>query len=319
MTGEPASLQPDAAKPQWEGSDAEFSTAKLSPKRSILNAAIVSLEYARQYLDKFLHWPDYILATHYYANVLAVTDSQENRNEAERCFKDVESWLQPGGKGRQFDEARKRIRAEAIYNRAVLLEKRGHNEEAKQLFESVLTLIGDNRQQPPRGVRFATEFALVMLIARDLGYAPVHKSTLMHQGAQSQPDNAEQIRKLRSDLQVAARSFLHYSGTEIEQLESKVDLADGDASDLESELDKIERRSDAVRKDKSRAVPEYARQVSKTYTRLNEARARITKASKDLAILRTMEAVVSELQHELFPSSNTVSGIEDAPSESSEA
>jgi hypothetical protein len=140
------------------------------PRKAILHAAIACLEYAKQYLDKFTYWPDYILATHYQANILALTSKQENWDDAENHFKDVVFWLEPGEQRSAEEEARRRIRMEAMYNRAVLLERRGLTNEARTQFEALRTLINGNQDRTPKGVRLATEFALLMLTAKEFRF-----------------------------------------------------------------------------------------------------------------------------------------------------
>jgi hypothetical protein len=287
----------EPSTPRSFGADTAASPTKLSPKKAILNAAIVSLEYAMQYLDKFLHWPDYILATHYYANVLALTESSDNWNDAENRFKDVESWLQPGGKYRRFDEARKRIRAEAMYNRAVLLQRRGRTEEAKKQYQSVLEVIGEKREEPPKGVRFATEFALLMLIARDLGFVSAEASAQAGQANAIQPTSVGRWDKLTTEWQATAVPFLSNSRIELQTLETDLDSAEKDVSRLESKLEEL--RTKMTRKGKGRQASDYAAQYSENESKLDDARSRITKASKDLAVLRMMEAIVGGLQHAL--------------------
>jgi tetratricopeptide (TPR) repeat protein len=305
MSSEPP-ISPDAIEPsvsQSVGTDAAASPARLSPKRAILNAAIVSLEYARQYLDKFLYWPDYILATQYYANVLALTESSENWNDAENRFKDVESWLQPGGKHRRFDEARKRIRAEAMYNRAVLLQRRGQTAEAKEQFQSVLKAIGEKREEPPRGVRFATEFALLMLAARDLGFVPAQEAAQVGQAntiQQISPERRDDV--LTTEWQASAVPFLRNSRSELQLLEGDLDSAERDLSHLESKLEAIRTKLASTRKGKGSQATDYAKQYSEIESKRDDARARITKASKDLAVLRMMEAIVDKLQYAMPPS-----------------
>lgn len=295
-----ASLPPDAINPSISrpaSEDAAAISAKLSPKVAILNAAIVSLEYARQYLDKFLYWPDYILATHYHASVLALTKSKDNWNEAETCFKDVESWLQPADKHRRFDEARKRIRAEAMYNRAILLQRKGQTAEAKKQFQSVLRVMGEKRNEPPRGVRFATEFALLMLIARDL---PAPAQEAMPVGAVSavQPSSLERMPTLGNEWQAAAVPFLANSRNELQRLEGDLDSAESELFRLESELNATKPKLASTKKGQRQAAA-YPKEVSDIESKCDDAKARITKASKDLAILRMMEATVDKLYRDL--------------------
>jgi hypothetical protein len=251
----------------------ELDPIKLSPRKALLNAAIVSLEYARQYLDKFLHWPDYILATHYYANVLALTDKKENKKEAERFFRDVESWLEPAGKPRPFDEARKRIRAEAIYNRAVLLLNEGNNaEEARRQLQSVINLVGESADQPLRGVRFAAEFVLLLLDLEKQGQTTVDRP----------------IAGAGKDVGESYLDFSRKLELEIKSVEDDMDSAVAQERSLEAQID--EARMASSIQVKSLDAPKRAKYASDIAKRLAEVRASITKASKDLAILRMMES-----------------------------
>jgi hypothetical protein len=305
---------PDASRPSIPSapdSDTAPSSAKLSPRKAILNAAIVSLEYARQYLDKFTSWPDYILATHYHASVLALTDSRGNWDDAERCFKDVESWLQPSNKQRRYDEARKRIRAEAMYNRAVLLQRKGQTRLAKEQFRSVLRAIGDNLDEPPKGVRFATKFALLMLITGELSLAAAQDGSVGRFDQVIPPSNPEWIAQL-SDWRAIAIPFLANCESECQRLENEVDRAERDLASLETKLKPIKSHIVSTSNAERSQVKDDVKQGSDIESKYNDARTRITKASKDLAILRMMRDTTENLQKVLsskgqLPGSESVS------------
>jgi hypothetical protein len=261
------------------------------PRAAILNAAIVCLDYAKQYLDKFTYWPDYILATHYHANVLALTGSAENRSDAERSFKDVEFWLDPGDRGHEIGgDARKRIRAEAMYNRAVLLQLRGENGKAREQFQSVLKVVGQDREKPPKGVRFATEFALLMLAGREIiasvsGVGPTQR-------IESQPSSPEQISKLDQ----AIVPFLENCRRELRTLESNIGSAEMEVKSLEGSVIKREQSSK-----KKGDQNESAKRDSALQGKFENAQAKITKASKDSAIMRVMFNTAQKLQQSLPP------------------
>jgi len=256
------------------------------PRTAILNAAIVCLDYAKQYLDKFVYWPDYILATHYHASVLALTGSEENRRDAERYFKDVEFWLHPADKDRQIGEdARRRIRAEAMYNRAVLLQHRGEHGKAKDQFESVLNVIGRDREKPPKGVRLAAEFALVMLEGRGAGAGDVSGKE-SSEARVSQPLTADQTPSLTR----AAVPFLENCRRELQLLQSNLLSAEREVKSLEGQA--AERRRVSKKKgERGRGASED----SAIRAKLENAKARITKASKDAAIVRMMIATAEKL------------------------
>jgi hypothetical protein len=212
------------------------------------------------------------LATHYYANVLALTATEENKKEAQRRFKDVESWLQPAGKPRPFDEARKRIRAEATYNRAVLLLNEGNTQEARKQLQSVIQLVGESGDQPPRGVRFAAEFVLLLLDPEEQGQTPVDQPN-----AGAGKDVGELYLDFRRKLEL-----------EIKSVEENMDSAVAQERSLEDQIE--EARMSSSMQGKSLDAPKRAKYASDIAKRLAEVRASITKASKDLAILRMMES-----------------------------
>jgi hypothetical protein len=244
------------------------------------------LDHAKQYLDKFTYWPDYILATHYHANVLALTGSQENRSDAERSFKEVEFWLNPGDRGHEIGgDARKRIRAEAMYNRAVLLQLRGEGGKAKEQFESVLKVVGQDREKPPKGVRFAAEFALLMLAGREVlggvsGLGPT-------QPIESQPSSLERISKLDEGI----IPFLENCTRELRTLDSNIASAEIEVKSLEAQVSKREKSSKRKGDRDECPKPDSALQG-----KLENAEARITKASKDSAIMRMMINAAQKLK-----------------------
>jgi hypothetical protein len=266
------------------------STDQVRPRTAILNAAIVCLDYAKQYLDKFRYWPDYILATHYHANVLALTGSAKNRIDAERSFKDVELWLDPGDRGHEIGgDARKRIRAEAMYNRAILLQMRGENGEAKEQFESVLKVVGQDGEKTPKGVRFAAEFALLMLAGREAlgkvsGVGPMPR-------VESRPSTPEQISTLDQEIGY----FLENCTRELRTLESNIDSAEMAVKSLDSYP--WEKTSPKKKENQG----ESAKRDSALQRKLENAQAKITKASKDSAIMRMMFNTAQKLRQSLPP------------------
>jgi len=137
------------------------------PKLALIRAAVTNLNYARQYLDKFLHWADYILVTHYRAFASAMTHEKDSRVIAAADFHLVDSWLSvdEGNKGPSA-AARRRLRAEAIYNRSVLLASPPLSEfdEAEKGYRRVLLLTGADADT--EGLRIATTFGLAMLQAQ---------------------------------------------------------------------------------------------------------------------------------------------------------
>lgn len=302
MSNQPP-FSPDMVVPPAAGSrvskERECSTGsdKRRPRTAILHAAIICLDYAKQYLDKFAYWPDYILATHYHANVLALTGSEGNRRDAEKSFKDVEFWLDAGDTGRQFGEdARKRIRAEARYNRAVLLQRRGENGKAKVQFESVLKFIGEDRKQPPKGVRFGTEFALIMLLGREIGLVGGESKVPQVPVIEPQATSSEQISKLK---QIVV-PFLDNCRRELELLEGNIASGERDVRSLDSQLAGKDKETVASKK---RGRDQSETQDSTIQAKLDKARATITKASKDSAIMRMMIDTAEKLQRALLPKS----------------
>jgi hypothetical protein len=297
MSNQPPFL-PDMRESPVGGSRERESSAgsdKRRPRTAILHAAIICLDYAKQYLDKFTYWPDYILATHYHANVLALTGSEGNRRDAERSFKDVEFWLNPGDTGRQFGEdARKRIRAEAMYNRAVLLQRRGENGKAKGQFESVLKFIGPDRKLPPKGVRFATEFALLMLLGREFALVGGESKETSGPSNEPQQTSLEQVSKLK----LIVVSFLDNCRRGLEILEGDIASGEREVRSLEYQLTEKQRETQASKKKGTRDPS--AKQDSAIQTKLDKARARITKASKDSAIMRTMIDTAEKLEQALL-------------------
>lgn len=280
MSSQPPNSPSVENGPEWAGKDPQSSTNRdqRRPRAAILNAAIVCLDYARQYLDKFTYWPDYILATHYHANVLALTGYEENRSDAERSFKDVEFWLDPGDRGYETGgDARKRIRAEAMYNRAVLLQRRGEGGKAKEQFEAVLKVVGQDREKPPKGVRVATEFALVMLEGREI-LGGVSGGGVA-QPIESRPPNPERI----SRLDKAIVLFLQSCTRELRLLESNIASAETEVKSLEAQV--LDRQKSSKKKTNR---DEMAKQDSALQRMLESAEAKITKSSKDSAIIRMM-------------------------------
>jgi hypothetical protein len=284
--------------PPADGRDDKDHSGKDDPKNAILSAAIVCLEYAKQYLDKFTYWPDYILATHYHANILALTSSKDNLSDAEKYFKDVEFWLEPSRQKGPADQARRRIRFEAMYNRAVLTERKGQTEEARRQFLAVREALNSNKEDAPKGILFATEFALLMLTARELGFVRVMEKTSpgnLNPGAGRGPE-------LRNDWKERSTPFLVNCNAEMERLRQGVTSA-------ENELDRLlvsEQRQSSLdaglkRKDQRGHSSANARQHSNIESKRDAARAKITKASKDLAILRMMVDKMDKLQ-KAFPS-----------------
>jgi hypothetical protein len=281
--------------PEWPGKDPQSTTSsdQRRPRAAILNAAIVCLDYARQYLDKFTYWPDYILATHYHANVLALTGCEKNRSDAERSFKDVEFWLDPGDRGHEIGgDARKRIRAEAMYNRAVLMQRRGEDGKAEEQFEAVLQVVGEDREQPPKGIRFAAEFALLMLVGKQvLGVVSGMGST---QSIGLHPPSSERV----SMLGQAIVPFLGNCKRELQLLESKIASAETEIKSLEAQI--LDRKKSSKRKGDRY---ESMKQDSALQRMLENAKAKITKASKDSAIIRMMISTVQKLRQDLPPTS----------------
>jgi hypothetical protein len=284
MSSQPPIL-PDAGKPDVPAAgEREPATGadKRRPRTAILNAAIICLDYAKQYLDKFTYWPDYILATHYHANVLALTGSERNRRDAERYFKDVEFWLDPGDRGRHIGgDARRRIRAEAMYNRAVLLQRRGENGKAKEQLESVLKVIGTDRKQPPKGVRFATEFALVMLTGSEVGFVGGESKVQPVPAIEPQSTSLSQASKFKQSVV----PFLDNCRRELEFLEGEIASGEQDVKSLEHQLTENQKDAEASKK---KVRDQSAIRDSAIQAKLEKARVTITKASKDSAIMRMM-------------------------------
>lgn len=96
-----------------------------TPENALLKAAKDNFDFARQYLDKYLYWPDYILATHYRAFAMALLDESDAREN----FQKVDDWLNERTETglATTDEpipdvarSRLRLRYEAHYNSAFL-------------------------------------------------------------------------------------------------------------------------------------------------------------------------------------------------------
>jgi hypothetical protein len=189
-----------------------------------------------------------------------------------------------------------------MYNRAVLLQRRGRTAEAKKQFQSVLQVIVEKRREPPRGVRFATEFALLMLVARDLGFVPAQEAAQVGQANTIQQISPERRDELTTEWQASAVPFLRNSRSELQLLEGDLDSAERDLSHLESKLEAIRTKLASTRKGKGSQATDCAKQCSAIESKRDDARARITKASKDLAVLRMMEAIVDKLQYAMPPS-----------------
>jgi hypothetical protein len=282
MTDEDAPQVNPANTPFEPEQEAYPSPVTLSPRIAILNAALVSLQYARQYLDKFLHWPDYILATYYYATVLALTTSEQNKDEAEQLFKDVEGWLQPTSNLRVYDDARRRIRLEAIYNRAIVLATAGRTSEARQSLTSLLTLVEEDSAMAPKGIRYATEFALISLDGQVILQQPSQEAV----ASQSERDVSSFGGTDDQRLQLLRRSeyFIQELQTEMLQVERNV------ASSDQVFAEEAKRHQNEGRDDP---------RIHRKTRRIKEEESVLTKASKDLVILRSMHAKVNELRERL--------------------
>ena len=273
-----------------KGAGGEDPPSSIEPKNAILSAAIICLEYAKQYLDKFTYWPDYILATHYHANILALT---KNWKDAEKYFRDVEFWLAPDGRHGSADDARRRIRVEAMYNRAVLTERRGETVEARKQFEAVREILGGNKVDGPKGVRFATEFALLMLTARELGFARAAQQISVGNANRS----PEQKAQLRSDWKTRIISFLADCDAEIRRLRQELAVAKTDLDQLvvSQPRGKDDEPSPTVKNSHNNPGAKAKRSADLDLRR-KSAMARITKATKDLAILRMMADQTTTIQ-----------------------
>lgn len=137
------------------------------PKLALIRAAVTNLNYARQYLDKFLHWADYILVTHYRAFASAMSDGKDSRDIAALDFHLVDLWLSVDeANSSPTGVARRRLRAEAIYNRSVLLASPGLSDfqKAEEGYNQVLRVIGQSEET--KGLRIAAKFGLVILGAQ---------------------------------------------------------------------------------------------------------------------------------------------------------
>jgi hypothetical protein len=313
------SLPPDATKlsSDPESSGAPRSPAELSPRTAILNAAIVSLEYAKQYLDKFTHWPDYILATHYQASVLALTGRRKNLEQAERCFQEVEDWLRPTKTQLKYDEARKRIRAEAMYNRAVLLQFKGETERAKDQFNSVLNLVGRESEEPPKGVRFATEFALLVLVAGQLRLASSRENVSGRMGDGPLPNDPNRTASLEMEWQALALSFLANCTRQLQELERELNAAEAERASADAKFKVGGRDQVPTAKGGWNQPSDRGKRGSDIGPDRGDPQIRITKASKDLAIVRMMEDTAKKFQKE-FVANSTSSAGEDWPDSGSE-
>jgi hypothetical protein len=244
------------------------------PREALLNAAIVNLDFARQYLDKFLNWFDYLVATHY--NAVALSLRPASRARAQECFEEVASSLNRDGLPQQ-GAVNGRIRSEAIYNRGVLMmcsgDLAGAKIEFQRLFRSIGFAVGD---EAPRGVRFAAEFAVILI--------EQSKST-----AAPSPEFAPK-REL----------FLEQVRAEITRIETEIATAESLVSGLEPKVESLERAAAKDNRDEKKTTAELA-QARK---RLKDAQSALTKLSKDRAILRSMRKRLGAA-HDTEPSADS--------------
>jgi hypothetical protein len=96
-------------------------------------------------------------------------------------------------------------------------------------------------------------------------------------------------------------------------LEGELDSAEIELNHLESKLEAIDLKLASIKKGKGREATDYLKQSSDLESKRDDTRARITKATKDLAILRMMDATVYGVLQQVVSSDRTSSTNGDVP------
>lgn len=241
-------------------------------RSAIVEAAKRDLEYAKQYLDKFENWSDYVLACHYHACVtaLCVTEDDKTNREAAAEFEEVARWMKSGDalliqnwncldeKHRKIIAARQRVCAEAMFNQAVLL---GNNLQASdqaigRLEELInyLQVIKDQSSNSMsfNGIRIAAEFAKLELYGRQRDRLSFNEIAGVQSSANQLKEEISQRRDVLSEaLMQDERDALKEKteGSKPSKWRSVFRSAASDRQDVSKHAKKIDERIVTARKD----------------------------------------------------------------------
>ena len=270
------------------------------PRVAILRAAQHDLNYAKQYLDKFDNWPDYVLATYYHACVSALSPNKQDWNIAKAEFAEVKLWLEAGasisdeewdaldGKQRAVISARRRIRAEAMFNRAVLLGMdEGTRSEAVWDFEELIEYIDSSFNGSLKsatsglGIRIAAEVALLDLESR------LREPANRRRNAVGRWNSKNLFGQLNSTIDRLARGLL---GDEAQALNFRSKIA-------EREQVTIPRSwfADLGRRRHGQTSVTVGGDEVDPANELSKLEKRIAKTQKDIALLRYFKGQVSRV------------------------
>ncbi|HXM41099.1 MAG TPA: hypothetical protein VN924_07590 [Bryobacteraceae bacterium] len=274
-------------------------TPQADPKEAILGAAIENLTYAREYLDRFDNWRDYLIATHYQAVGLALRNAEKTLESAADAFRSVSTSISDSNPS----APQRRLKAEAAYNRAVILARtEGRREKGRQGFNDVISAY---REDDFRGLRLAARFGLLVADAQDLCQpAPKQPES---PGAALEPWKraAEDFENLLSNEKRRAKDLeevLQDASAEAGRTVKRAEEEHSAALSNPSWIDRIKKGLQGRWRDLSPGSEQRADDLTTTKERsptLEEAQEKRLNAKKDLNRARSDLSILAEIEEEL--------------------